>query len=1177
MITGSATAALTETNVAQSTGGTLSATDIDSSNAFVVQTNAAGSNGFGKFSIDAAGAWTYTMDSAHDEFVAGQTYTDSTTVTTADGTAQVLTVTMTGTNDPAVITGPTTAAITETNVAQSTAARWSRSTRTAPMPSSVQTNVPGSGGFGKFSIDAAGVWNYTMDTAHDEFVGGQTYTDSVTVATADGTTQVLTVTMTGTNDPAVITGTSTAALTETTVAQSTSGALSATDVDSPTTFVAQTNVAGSGGFGKFSIDAAGAWTYTMDTAHTEFAAGQIYTDTLAVTTADGTVQVLTVNMTGVNVPAVITGTATAALTESNVVQSTGGALTATDVDNPATFVVQTNAAGSNGFGQFSIDAAGTWTYTMNTPHDEFVGGQVYTDSITVTTADGTPQVLTVSMTGTNDAAVITGTATAALTETNVAQTTGGTLTSTDVDNSNTFAVQTSVAGSNGFGKFSIDAAGVWTYTMDSAHDEFVGGQTYTDSITVATADGTTQVLTVTMTGTNDAAVITGATNAALIETNVAQSTGGTLTAVDPDSSNAFTAQTNVAGSNGFGKFSIDAAGAWTYTMDTAHDEFVGGQTYTDSITVATADGTTQVVTVTMAGTNDAAVITGTATRSPDRDQRGAVHWRHARGDRRRQLRCLRRCRPTWPAPMASASSPSTPPAPGPTPWTRRTTSSSAARPTPTRSRWPRPTARPRCVTVTMTGTNDAAVITGTANAALTETNVAQSTGGTLTATDVDSSNAFVVQTAAAGSNGFGKFSIDAAGVWTYTMDSAHDEFVGGQTYTDSITVATADGTSQVLTVSMTGTNDAAVITGTSTAALTETNVAQSTGGALSATDVDSSAAFTVQTNAAGSNGFGKFSIDAAGAWTYTMDSAHDEFVGGQIYTDSITVATADGTTQVITVTMAGTNDAAVITGTATAALTETNVAQSTGGTLAATDVDSSAAFTVQTNAAGSNGFGKFTIDAAGAWTYTMDSAHDEFVGGQTYTDSITVATADGTSQVLTVTMTGTNDAAVITGTSTAALTETNVAQSTGGTLTATDVDSSNAFVVQTNVAGYRRLRQVLDRRSRRLDLHDGLCARRVRGRPDLYRLDHRCHRRRHDSGRDRDHDRHQRCSRDHRDGQRSADRDQRGAVHRRDTHGDRRRQLRGVRGADQCGRLRRFRQVLHRRGRRLDLHHGLRA
>ncbi|MDC7713977.1 type I secretion C-terminal target domain-containing protein, partial [Vogesella sp. LYT5W] len=39
--------------------------------------------------------------------------------------------------------------------------------------------------------------------------------------------------------------------------------------------------------------------------------------------------------------------------------------------------------------------------------------------------------------------------------------------------------------------------------MNNAHDEFVGGQDYTDSITVATADGTTQVLTVTMHGTND--------------------------------------------------------------------------------------------------------------------------------------------------------------------------------------------------------------------------------------------------------------------------------------------------------------------------------------------------------------------------------------------------------------------------------------------------------------------------------------------------------------------------------------------------------------------------------------------------------------------------------------------------------------------------------------------------
>ena len=87
-------------------------------------------------------------------------------------------------------------------------------------------------------------------------------------------------------------------------------------------------------------------------------------------------------------------------------------------------------------------------------------------------------------------------------------------------------------------------------------------------------------------------------------------------------------------------------------------------------------------------------------------------------------------------------------------------------------------------------------------------------------------------------------------------------------------MSTDEGTPMLLTETMTGTNDAAVITGTSTASLTETNAIQSTGGSLSATDIDSSAAFVVQTGVAGSNGYGTFSINAAGVWTYTMNTAH---------------------------------------------------------------------------------------------------------------------------------------------------------------------------------------------------------------------------------------------------------------------------------------------------------------
>ncbi|MDC7714834.1 VCBS domain-containing protein, partial [Vogesella sp. LYT5W] len=72
---------------------------------------------------------------------------------------------------------------------------------------------------------------------------------------------------------------------------------------------------------------------------------------------------------------------------------------------------------------------------------------------------------------------------------------------------------------------------------------------------------------------------------------------------------------------------------------------------------------------------------------------------------------------------------------------------------------------------------------------------------------------------------------------------------------------------QTATITITGTNDAAVITGSSTAELSESNAAQNTGGNLDASDVDSAADFVAQTDVGGSNGYGTFSIDASGAWT----------------------------------------------------------------------------------------------------------------------------------------------------------------------------------------------------------------------------------------------------------------------------------------------------------------------
>ena len=81
------------------------------------------------------------------------------------------------------------------------------------------------------------------------------------------------------------------------------------------------------------------------------------------------------------------------------------------------------------------------------------------------------------------------------------------------------------------------------------------------------------------------------------------------------------------------------------------------------------------------------------------------------------------------------------------------------------------------------------------------------------------------------------------------------------------------------------------------------------------------------------------------------------------------MASADGTLTSVTINIAGTNDAAMLSADV-ANLTETNAAAdiSTAGTLTISDVDSPATFVAQPGTLGT--YGTFAINAAGAWTYT---------------------------------------------------------------------------------------------------------------------------------------------------------------------------------------------------------------
>ena len=87
------------------------------------------------------------------------------------------------------------------------------------------------------------------------------------------------------------------------------------------------------------------------------------------------------------------------------------------------------------------------------------------------------------------------------------------------------------ASTKGYGTYTLTADGHWTYTLDDSNADVQArnvGQILSDTFTVFAIDGTSQVVTIIITGTNDAAVITGDTNGAVVEAGgVANGTPGT--------------------------------------------------------------------------------------------------------------------------------------------------------------------------------------------------------------------------------------------------------------------------------------------------------------------------------------------------------------------------------------------------------------------------------------------------------------------------------------------------------------------------------------------------------------------------------------------------------------------------------------------------------------------------
>ncbi|MEZ9145443.1 VCBS domain-containing protein [Vibrio sp. 10N.286.52.C3] len=962
---------------------------------------------FGTLSITKDGAWTYDLDNNNPVVQGlgqGSTATDIVTVHSVDGTAHRVMVTINGTNDNAVITS-STANSPSSFFAIGKSNGSSQVTEDKDLTVSGQLNITDidskeahfsnsdlKGTLGTLHLKDNGDWTYDLDNKKPQVQAlgqGSATTDIITIHSADGTPHQITITVIGTNDKAVISGTSAGVVTEESQLQA-SGTLAVTDVDTgeahfATSSTGSTDIAGS--FGTLHLTDTGSWTYDLDNTNPNVQAlgkGATATDTITVHSADGTPHQVTITVKGTNDAATVSS-ATVAIDETDKAITTSGTLTSTDVDNPDNAFTPDSITGTNG--DLTIDTTGHWVFTANSAFNQLNVGDKVEETFTINSVDGTPSTIKITINGTNDKATVSS-ATVAIDETDKAVTTSGTLTSIDVDNPDNTFTPDSITGTNG--DLTIDASGHWVFTANSAFNQLNVGDKVEETFTVNSVDGTPSTIKVTINGNNDKATVSTAT-VSVDETDKAVTTSGTLTSTDVDNQdNAFTPD-SITGTNG--DLTIDANGHWAFTANSAFNQLNVGDKVEETFTVSSVDGTPSTIKVTINGTNDAATVssatvaidetnkavtasgtlTSTDVDNPDDtftpdsisgtngdltiDANG--HWVFTASSAFNQLNVGDKVEETFTVSSVDGT--------------------------------------PSTIKVTINGTNDTATVSS-ATVAIDETDKAVTTSGTLTSTDVDNPDNTFTPDSISGTNG--DLTIDANGHWFFTANSAFNQLNIGDKVEETFTVSSVDGTPSTIKVAINGTNDAATVS-SATVAIDETDKAVTTSGTLTSNDVDNPDNAFTPDSITGTNG--NLTIGANGQWTFTANSAFNQLNVGDKVEETFTVSSVDGTPSTIKVTINGTNDRPTISGTSSGAVIEQGLNTAGNpdatGSLIATDIDKSDTVTWAINQPQGQ-WGTLSIDQHGHWHYQLDNstggAADKLAAGEHQSESFWITATDST-------------------------------------------------------------------------------------------------------------------------------------------------------------------------------------
>ena len=386
------------------------------------------------------------------------------------------------------------------------------------------------GNYGSLVIDPAGNWNYAASNslpAIQSLGFGVSLLDIIKVSSVDGTTHNVIINIAGVNDTAIFSGVNSGIVTEDVDPDAdnlleTSGKLIVTDTDTgESAFIGATL---SGIYGSINITPDGNWSYSADNRQSviqNLANGALLTDSLTVHSVDGSGRNVIITIVGVdepavtNNPAIIGGIDSGSVAEdidpdADGLLETAGTLTISDPDDgEAAFI----AAFRNGtYGSITIDTHGNWNYAARNSLQVIQGlgvGDSLTDTIAVSSIDGTVHNVVVHINGANDIASISGVSSGSVTEdidpdADGLLETAGALTISDPDTGE--ATFIAALRSGAYGNITIDTQGNWHYSVDNnlpAIQNLSSGQSLVDTLTVSSVDGTIQNVSVVIVGADD--------------------------------------------------------------------------------------------------------------------------------------------------------------------------------------------------------------------------------------------------------------------------------------------------------------------------------------------------------------------------------------------------------------------------------------------------------------------------------------------------------------------------------------------------------------------------------------------------------------------------------------------------------------------------------------------------